>query len=46
MFAQGDRELAYAKESIEHARQTFLREMRLYTTMDLALNLLNGMLIS
>ncbi|MBP0483288.1 ABC transporter ATP-binding protein [Sagittula salina] len=45
MFAHDDRELDYAKEAIEKARQTFMREMRLYTTMDLALNALNGLLV-
>ncbi|WP_435257118.1 ABC transporter ATP-binding protein [Thioclava sp. FR2] len=45
LFAHHDRELAYAKESIEHARQTFAQEMRIVTKMDLALTLLNGMLI-
>lgn len=45
LFAHHDRELAYAKESIENARQTFAREMRIVTKMDLALTMLNGMLI-
>lgn len=45
MFAHDTRELDYGREAIEHARQTFLREMRLYTTMDLALNVLNALLI-
>ncbi|MFW2588362.1 ABC transporter ATP-binding protein [Sagittula sp. SSi028] len=45
MFAQGDAELHHAREAIEEARVTFQREMRLYTTMDLALNLLNALLI-
>jgi ATP-binding cassette subfamily B multidrug efflux pump len=45
MFAHDARELDYGREAIEHARQTFLREMRLYTTMDLALNVLNALLI-
>ncbi len=45
MFAHHDREIAYAKEAIEGARQTFAREMRLFTTMDLALMVMNGVLI-
>ncbi|MGP6088656.1 ABC transporter ATP-binding protein [Antarctobacter jejuensis] len=45
MFAQHDRELADAKDVIEYGRHTFQKEMRLYTIMDLVLNLLNGFLI-
>ncbi|WP_136443349.1 ABC transporter ATP-binding protein [Pacificoceanicola onchidii] len=45
MFAHHDQEMAYAGEAIEHARRTFQREMRLYTTMDVALVILNGLLI-
>jgi len=45
LFAHHDRELSYAKESIEHARQTFMKEMRIITTMDVTLTLLNGFLI-
>ncbi|MBN2631247.1 MAG: ABC transporter ATP-binding protein [Rhodobacteraceae bacterium] len=45
LFAHHDRELAYAKEAIEHARSTFAREMRIVTKMDLALTALNGGLI-
>jgi ATP-binding cassette subfamily B multidrug efflux pump len=45
MFAHHDREIAYAKEAIEHGRQTFQREMRLYTIMDISLVTLNGFLI-
>jgi ATP-binding cassette subfamily B multidrug efflux pump len=45
MFAHHDREVIYAKEAIEHARQTFQREMRIITTMDVALTTLNGFLI-
>ena len=45
MFAHHDRELAYAKEAIEQARRTFAAEMRLYTIMDIALVVLNGLLI-
>jgi len=45
MFAHHDREIAYAKEAIEKTRKTFQVEMRLYTIMDLALIMLNGILI-
>lgn len=45
MFAHHDREVTYAKDAIEEARRTFQAEMRLYTIMDLALVLLNGLLI-
>jgi ATP-binding cassette subfamily B multidrug efflux pump len=45
LFARHDTEMAYAKESIEHARETFKREMRIITKMDLALTTLNGGLI-
>ena len=45
LFARHDTEMAYAKESIEHARETFKQEMRIITKMDLALTVLNGFLI-
>lgn len=45
MFAHHDNELSYAKEAIEKTRQTFFIEMRIYTTMDIALVTLNGLLI-
>ncbi len=45
LFAHHDKELSYAKEAIEHARDTFKREMRIITKMDLALTVLNGFLI-
>ncbi|MBL4769302.1 MAG: ABC transporter ATP-binding protein [Rhodobacteraceae bacterium] len=45
MFAHHDNELAYAKEAIENTRRTFFIEMRIYTTMDIALVTLNGFLI-
>ena len=45
LFAHHDREEAYAKEAIENARRTFQREMRIITTMDITLTLLNGALI-
>lgn len=45
LFAQNDQELDYAKQSIEHARETFKQEMRIVTKMDLFLTGLNGFLI-
>ncbi len=45
MFAHHDREVNYAKEAIEEARRTFQYEMRLYSTMDAGLMILNGVLI-
>ncbi|TNC48144.1 ABC transporter ATP-binding protein [Rubellimicrobium rubrum] len=45
MFAQGDRELAQARDAMARTRTTFQREMRLFTIMDLCLTLLNGILI-
>ncbi|MFZ1470943.1 MAG: ABC transporter ATP-binding protein [Paracoccaceae bacterium] len=45
LFAHHDIELTYAKEAIEHARETFKQEMRIITKMDLALTVLNGVLI-
>lgn len=45
LFAQDDLENNYARESIEYARETFQKEMRLFTTMDLTLVFLNGFLI-
>ena len=45
LFARHETEMAYAKESIEHARETFKQEMRIITKMDLALTVLNGFLI-
>ena len=45
MFAHHDKELDYAKDAIEQARQTFLKEMRIFTIMDFTLVMLNGLLI-
>ncbi len=45
LFARHDTEMSYARESIEHARDTFKKEMRIITKMDLALTVLNGGLI-
>ncbi|MFM2354607.1 MAG: hypothetical protein RLZZ528_343, partial [Pseudomonadota bacterium] len=45
MFAHHDREIEYAGEAIETARQTFFREMRVITIMDVTLTALNGFLI-
>ena len=45
LFAHHDSEVAYAKEAIEHARDTFKQEMRIVIKMDFALTMLNGLLI-
>ncbi|MGS4945238.1 ABC transporter ATP-binding protein [Meridianimarinicoccus sp. RP-17] len=45
IFAQHDRELDYAREAIETTRETFAREMRIFTVMDIWLTALNGALI-
>ncbi len=45
MFAHHGREIIYAGEAIEAARQAFFREMRIITRMDVTLTLLNGCLI-
>ena len=45
LFAHHDKEMAYAYEVIERARNTFKLEMRIITKMDLALTMLNGLLI-
>lgn len=45
LFAHHDGEIDYAREAIEHTRRTFAREMRIYTTMDVALTALNGFLV-
>ncbi|MEM6636873.1 MAG: ABC transporter ATP-binding protein [Pseudomonadota bacterium] len=45
LFANDKAELAYARESIEKTRSTFQAEMRIYTTMDVLLVTLNGLLI-
>ncbi|WP_424972199.1 ABC transporter ATP-binding protein [Dinoroseobacter sp. S76] len=45
LFAHHDRELDYAKDAIEQTRWTFAREMRIFTTMDIVLVILNGLLI-
>lgn len=45
LFAHHDREIDYAYEAIEKARQTFSREMRIITIMDVTLVTLNGLLI-
>jgi ATP-binding cassette subfamily B multidrug efflux pump len=45
LFAHHDAEELYAKESIENARLTFQKEMRIVTKMDLALTFLNACLI-
>ena len=45
LFAHHDREIAYAKEAIETAREKFQVEMRVVTRMDIMLTVLNGALI-
>jgi ATP-binding cassette subfamily B multidrug efflux pump len=45
MFAHHDREIGYAYEAIEDARQALFREMRIITIMDSTLTMLNGFLI-
>ncbi len=45
MFAHHEREVNYAKEAIENARKTFIGEMRIFTTMEVALVILNGFLV-
>lgn len=45
LFAHHDREVEFAKEAIEKTRQTFAREMQIYTLMDVMLVALNGLLI-
>ena len=45
LFAQFDRELAYAKDAIETSRRTFQKEMRIVTVMDGVLTVLNSLMI-
>ncbi len=45
LFAHHDREIDYAKEAIENVRTTFQREMRVFTTMEIMLVILNGLLV-
>ena len=45
MFAHHDLEQEFAREAIENARQTFQKEMRIFTIMDVVLVALNGILI-
>ncbi len=45
LSAHHDRELAYARETIEGSRQAIATEMRVITKMDLVLTFINGMLI-
>ena len=45
MFAHHDREIDYAHEAIENARQTLMTEMRIVTKMDLMLTVLNAAMI-
>ena len=46
LFANGNQELAYGRDAIEDARQTFMAEMRIVTKMDTTLSFLNGFLVS
>lgn len=45
LFAHHDKETDYAREAIEHSRETFQAEMRIFTIMDVSLTVLNGLLI-
>ena len=45
LFAHADREDAYAHESFADGRRTFQKQMRLFTSMEIALVLLNGLLM-
>jgi ATP-binding cassette subfamily B multidrug efflux pump len=45
LFAHEGTELTYARDAIEETRRTFAAEMRLFTIMDVALVVLNGLLI-
>ncbi|SLN32708.1 Putative multidrug export ATP-binding/permease protein [Roseisalinus antarcticus] len=45
MFAHHDREIAYGKQAIEGVRQTYAREMRVYSIMGGVLTAQNGLLI-
>jgi len=45
LFAHTRTEETYAGEAIEHARRTFMDQMRVITLMDLGLTVLNGFLI-
>jgi ATP-binding cassette subfamily B multidrug efflux pump len=45
LFAHTRTEEAYAGEAIEHARRTFMAQMRLISVMDFGLTLINGFLI-
>lgn len=45
LFAHHQKEIEFAREAIETTRQTFAREMRIFTMMDVMLVVLNGLLI-
>lgn len=45
LFAHNETEELYARAAIENARSTFATQMRLITTMELGLTLINGFLI-
>ncbi|MCA8881485.1 MAG: ABC transporter ATP-binding protein [Rhodobacteraceae bacterium] len=46
LFSHHDREVAHAWDQIERTRQTFAREMRIFTIFDMVLTVLNGALIA
>lgn len=45
LFAHHEGELTYAREAIETTRETFAKEMRIFTLMDVGLTAINGFLI-
>lgn len=44
LYGSAGREEAFAREAIEEVRQTAFKELRLFTTLDVGLSLLNGFL--
>jgi len=45
MFAHHAQEVDYAREAIEYSRETIQKEMRIFSTMEMVLVFLNGLLI-
>jgi len=45
MFSQDGQELSYARDAIESTRKTLFAEMRIFTWMEIALTIINGLLI-
>jgi hypothetical protein len=45
LFAHAEREDDYARESFEHGRRTFQKMMRLFTSIEICLVVLNGVLM-